>query len=79
MVRLMGISSCKDDDYYWVIMDYRGETKLSSCVGALWPLKGVLPDEQYQYLNYFFTINNTFTDDKEIEELHKAYNERKRD
>ena len=74
MVRLMGISSCKDDDYYWVIMDYRGETKLSSCVGTLWPLKGILPKEQYQYLNYFFHINNIFTDDKERDELHRIQN-----
>ena len=75
MFRLMGMSSCKDDDYYWVLMDYRGETILSSCVGALWPLKGILPDEQYKYLNYFFRINNIFTSDKERDELHRGQNE----
>ena len=76
VVRLVGISIA-EDDYYWVIMDSRGEFNYESCVGSPWPLKGILPKEQYEYLDYFFKINNVFASEEEITKLHEEYNKRK--
>ena len=35
-----------DDDYYYVVIGERG-TYWTSCVGPLYPLKNVLPEDEY--------------------------------
>lgn len=70
VVRLLGICSDKED-YYWIVVDFRGQYKYLSGCCALYPLKGVLPESQYKYLDYFFKINNVFISDDELKQFHE--------
>lgn len=67
VVRLDGWAE-DDDDYYWVLYDLKTGTYWSSFVGAIYPLKGVLPKKTYDYLTYIFKLNDNMID----EYKHKA-------
>lgn len=57
VVRLVGFEDVEDDDYYYVVHSLRSGKFLTSCVGALYPLKGVLPDKEYEELVRVFDLN----------------------
>lgn len=44
------------DDYYYVVLGSRG-TYWTSCVGKLYPLKNVLPDDEYNRLLEVYKLN----------------------
>ena len=45
-----------DDDYYYVVIGERG-TYWTSCVGPLYPLKNVLPEDEYNRLEEVYKLN----------------------
>jgi hypothetical protein len=57
VVRLMGWTDRKKDDYYWVIYDRTNGVCLSSCVGGFIWLKNYLPLWEYHYADEIFEIN----------------------
>jgi hypothetical protein len=58
VVRLDGFAE-DDIDYYYICTGRRGEEWIS-CVGALYPLKGILPEKQYERLLKVFNLNVKF-------------------
>jgi hypothetical protein len=56
VVRFEGIDEDDDDFYYRVVSTTKGEYK-TSCVGKLFPLKGFLPEEDYNSLEAVFNMN----------------------
>ena len=66
MVLLIGVDA-DEHDYYYVYQPTKGggwnkdgEVYWSSCVGTYYPLKGVLPDKQYDRLVWLW--NNNFNE-----------------
>lgn len=55
VIQLIGFAE-DEDEYYYIIKDKYGERWLSY-VNPLYPLKGVIPDYQYNKLNRVFTLN----------------------
>jgi hypothetical protein len=45
-----------EDDYYWIYTGLK-QKYWSSCVGGFIPLKGVLPDKDYDSLVHIFNLN----------------------
>jgi len=58
VVRLVGFISDDHDDYYYDTIDLHGKSTWVSCVGALIPLKGSLPEKRYRFLNKVFKMND---------------------
>jgi len=56
VVRLIGFNE-DEDDYYYVLHSLISGKYLESCVGSLCPLKGFLPDKEYDELVHFFDLN----------------------
>ena len=57
VVLLQGTS--KDQwDYYHVFVHFKGRVVHSTSVGIFYPLKGVLPDKQYNELVRVWNLNN---------------------
>jgi hypothetical protein len=46
------------DDYYYRLFSIEHGIYLSSCVGWIYPLKGRLPDREYQSLRNVFDLND---------------------
>ena len=79
VVKLIGFEDVEDDDYYYVCQSLREGKTLISCVGSLYPLKGKLPDEEYEYLVHFFDMNIEFSLKKQkMEYLNKALEDLKK-
>lgn len=58
--RLVGYKDIPGDDYYWVLSEansWKKQRTLHSCVGSLIPLKGSIPDEEYNRLDKMFKLN----------------------
>lgn len=73
VVRLVGFEDIEDDDYYYVLHSLRSGKYLESCVGSLCPLKGFLPDKEYDELVHVFDLNIEFALQKQkIEYLETA-------
>ena len=71
-VRLVGFDE-DEDDYYYVVHSLKSGKYLESCVGSLCPLKGFLPDEEYDKLVRVFDLNIEFALQKQkIEYLETA-------
>jgi hypothetical protein len=60
IVMLEGYRDIPEDDYYWELFKIRTGRYLSSCVGGLIPLKGVLSDEDYNEIKRAFDLNKKF-------------------
>jgi hypothetical protein len=72
VVRLVGFDE-DDQDYYYVLHSLKSGKYLESCVGALYPLKGVLPEKEYDCLVSIFDLNIKFALHKQkIEYLETA-------
>jgi hypothetical protein len=72
VVKLIGFDE-DEDDYYYVLHSLINGKYLESCVGALYPLKGVLPNKEYDCLVNIFNINIGFKLQKQkIEYLTKS-------
>lgn len=57
VVNLIDVEDHPNDDFYWVYFSlYRGKY-LSSCVGGWVPLKGHIPDDDYERLKYVWNLN----------------------
>ena len=57
VVKLVGFEDIENDDYYYVCLSLIKGKYLESCVGNLYPLKGVLPDNEYDELIRVFDLN----------------------
>jgi len=72
VVRLVGFDE-DEDDYYYVLHSLRSGKYLESCVGSLCPLKGFIPDKEYNELVRVFDLNIGFALQKQkIEYLDTA-------
>ena len=56
VVRLVGFHE-DDQDYYYAILSLMSGFSYLSCVGSLIPLKGVLPEKEYNQIDHFFNLN----------------------
>jgi hypothetical protein len=59
LVRLVGVGA-DDDDLYYIVQDHRHEGPgivWFSAVGAMLPLKGRVPEEDYRRMENIFTLN----------------------
>lgn len=46
-------------DYYHAFVHFKGQIVHSTAVGTFYPLKGVLPDKQYNELVRVWNLNNS--------------------
>ena len=67
VVKLLGWTDQYDEDYYYVIYDYRKGVQLYSCVGGFYWLKNRLSKWEYYHSLNVFNLNTL--DDKEIKNL----------
>ena len=56
VVMLEGFEDVPDEDYYWIVTGEKG-TYWTSCVSVLYPLKNVLPEEQYNRMLEIYNLN----------------------
>jgi hypothetical protein len=56
VVRFEGVIDEDEYDLYYRVLSTRGVYRVS-CVGKLIPLKGVLPEEDYNHLESVFNVN----------------------
>lgn len=76
------LHSVRDDvdqeDYYYEIENEWGERQFQSCVGRIIRLKGVLPDEEYNYIENCFKLNKDFrVNSEDLKEARKKAEEGK--
>jgi len=71
VVMLEDFKDVPDDDYYYVVSGKKG-TYWTSCVGDLYPLKDVLPEDQYSRMLYIFNLNIDWWKSISIEANKKA-------
>lgn len=57
VVSLVGLDE-DVDDYYWVFDVDRDKRNFVSCCLGFTPLKGVIPDKDYEYLKNMWNLNN---------------------
>ena len=63
VVRLIGFAE-DDEDYYYIVKNVKKGEMWVSCVGWLFPLKNVLPDEHYDRLESTFKLNEDLWEER---------------
>lgn len=51
-----------EDDYYWIYQNWGGSISFSTCCGSWTPLKGVLPDDEYDRIVKSWSLNYMWFD-----------------
>jgi hypothetical protein len=57
VVRFEGVVDEDEDDFYWRVLSTTRGIYRTSCVGKLIPLKGFLPEKDYNSLEAIFNLN----------------------